>query len=113
MACQIGSPTQTGSGAVLANWYQMFSPVDYPYLWSLAYGTAQPPGPGTSNRFATIQGGQPADGHDHNQGGQSAYMQGFVDWFDASSPAPIQPTYRSPTRRWFAGLGRPLVRLGR
>jgi hypothetical protein len=131
-SCQLGNQSQAGSGAVLATYYQLYNGPNYPYTWQLAYGCGQPPGDGTSNaylgssaytvpanRFATTQGGLPADNHDHNGGptpNTSPALQGFRDWFEASSPLPVQPT---PTgrggrnRRWFAGLAQNAMRLGR
>ncbi len=109
-AMQQGCPTMVGGGATAACYYQLFDAAQFPDMWVLSRGVCQPPGPGTANSFATIQGGPPADGHDHNQTNRSTYFQGLVDFFSASSPA--QPTPVPRTRRWFAGLTRTGVRLG-
>ena len=131
-SCQLGNQSQAGTGAVLATYYQLYNNPNYPYTWQLAYGCGQPPGDGTANaylgsstytvsanRFATIQGGLPADNHDHNGGptpNTSPALQGLRDWFEASSPLPIQPTPTGRSRRkrrWFAGLGQNAMRPGR
>ena len=111
-AMQQGHPAVAGSGCTAANYYQVFDYPQYPDMWALANGTTMPPGPGTSNSYATIQGGQPADGRDHSQYNQSPYLQGLVDFFSGSSPTPVQPAAPPSTRRWFAGLSRSAVRLG-
>ena len=128
--CQQGCPTVPGGGSGLAMYYQMYETINvYNAMWVMAYGSPQPPGDGVAyayggaqqvswpaNKFATIQGGSvaaPPDGHDHNQYNSSPALQGWRDWFAAMGP--IQPT-PSPTpraRRWFAGLRRPVMRLGR
>jgi hypothetical protein len=119
-ALQQGSPIAPGSGFTAANYFQVFDSPQYGQMWVLSYDACQPPGLGASNAFATIQGGQPADGHDHNQYNQSPYFQGLVDFFSVSSPTPVQPVPTRRTRPWFnglspsaAGLSRPAVRMGR
>jgi hypothetical protein len=85
-ACQQGDPTLTGSGAVAACYYQLYSAPSFPFMWYTSLGVAEPPGDGTGNGFATIQGGQPADAHDHDRGGTAAYMQGLLDWSALAVP---------------------------
>jgi hypothetical protein len=113
LSCQIGSQVLANSGATLANYYQIY---DYPSsnsMWVLAYGGAQAPGNGSWNQFATIQGGYPADAHDHNQYNTSPALQGMLDWVDATSVLPVMPTSSARRRRWFSGLGQSVMRLGR
>jgi hypothetical protein len=136
--CQRGCPTLTGSGAVLANYYQMYNSENDSTMWVLAYGSPQPPGDGlrhaygngttyawpptgsAANQYATAQGGLPADAHSHMggpQGNASTALLGFRDWIDATGLVPPTPT-PTPTppprsRRWFGGLRRPIMRLGR
>lgn len=89
--CQQGDPTTPGSGASLACYYQAFCPTP---IWSLAQGVGQVAGPGTSNKYATYQGGFPADGHEHAggpAGNVSPLLQGLQDWGAAvagPTPAP-------------------------
>lgn len=120
-ACQLG-------GMTLFCFYQAWNGVDYTG-WALAYGTAQPAGDGLSwayegstrsavsaNRFATIQGGLPADGHDHNGGLSGNTAPGFLglrDWFDGSSPTPTPTPTSTRVRRWFSALGQGAMRAGR
>ncbi len=125
--CQQGCPTVPGGGAGLAMYYQMYDGVGtYGNMWVMAYGSHQPPGDGLAyayggeqqvswpaNKYATIQGGLPADGHDHNQYNSSPALQGWRDWFTAMGPIQPTPTPTPRPRRWFAGLRRPVTRPGR
>ena len=128
-SCQLGNQAMAGSGASLATYYQLYNNPSYPYSWVLAYGTGQPAGDGLAyaysgsrqyaispNQFATIQGGFPADNHDHNggmpMGNTSTALQGLRDWIEVASPLPVQPTPTVRRRRWFAGLGQNALRLG-
>lgn len=104
-ACQLGCQTVAGSGMTLAMYYQIYDAFNYPAMWLLSAGPAQPPGDGQSNQFATIQGGLPADGHDHGQYNEATGLQGMLDWVDASSLLPGQPVAASAKRRWFSGSG--------
>ena len=129
MGCQAGSQAVPGSGATLANYYQLYSDIAYGDRWVLCYGSAQLPGDGSSNRYATIQGGMPADGHDHNGGANAGWspavangnpigntspaLQGLIDWINASSIVPVQPVTSVRKRRWFSGLVQNAVRPGR
>jgi hypothetical protein len=125
--CQQGCPTVPGGGAGLAMYYQMYDSIGtYGQMWVMAYGSHQPPGDGLAyayggaqqsswpaNKYATIQGGLPADGHDHNQYNSSPALQGWRDWFAAMGPIQPTPSAAPRPRRWFAGLRRPVTRLGR
>jgi hypothetical protein len=128
--CQQGSPLVPGSGAVLSEYFELYY---QPYTggattWLLADGAQQLPGDGLGhayaggqtiavppNRYATIQGGYPADGHDHQQYNVSPGFQASRDWWDATSPAPTRPPVAAAARprRWYAGLTKPSARLGR
>ena len=109
--CQQGCPTFSGSGAALMMYYQLINPPSYPEMWTLAVGSQQLPGTGSGNTFATIQGGAPADGHAHYQADTSPALLAFQNWIGVSSPTP--PTTSSGGRRWFAGLRKPVMQLGR
>ncbi len=115
--CQTGCQT-VGPGAAGANYFSMYSVISYPNMWVLSNGDMQVPGAGTSNKFATPQGGVAFDGHDHLGGAspnQTTGLQGLIDWFGATAPVPISPTPTptpTSTRRWFSGLRRPVMRLG-
>ncbi|MHB1558863.1 MAG: hypothetical protein ACYC61_15530 [Isosphaeraceae bacterium] len=112
--CQTGCPT-AGSGSAAAVYYQMYNDLSVPpYEWCLSYGNRQAPGVGTTNRYASPQGGANFDGHDHNGGAtpnQATAMQGFINWFGATATVPGTPT-PTPTRKWFSGLRRPVMRVG-
>ena len=45
-ACQLGDQSMAGSGATLANYYQLYNSIAYASLWVLAYGSSQPAGDG-------------------------------------------------------------------
>ena len=123
-ACQQGCPTVPGGGCGLGVYYQMYNNISYPDIWEMAYGSSQPAGDGVSlvyggassfsfpaNKFATIQGGFPADGHDHNEFNAAPALMGWRDWNQAVAPPIPAPAARA--RRWFQGLRRPVLRLGR
>lgn len=113
--CQTGCPSY-GAGAAMVSYFSLYNSFDYPYFFLLAYGDIQSPGAGTSNRFATLQGGPDGDGHDHNAGtapNQATALQGFIDWYGATATVPVSPTPTpTSTRRWFPGLRRPVMRPG-
>jgi hypothetical protein len=112
---QQGCPTVANGGCVAANYYMLYAPPSYTSGWSMAYGQNVMPGSGASNQYATIQGGYPADYHDHSQINQPVQVQGMIDFASVSSPVPVQPTPVANRRRWYIGLSRcaARARLGR
>lgn len=97
--CQRGCQWMPGSGAEAACYFTAFTGPTYPQLWYLAAGVVQPPGDGLGNRFATAQGGPPADGKDHNggpSGNVSPALQAFRDAIEASASSPGARPVSSP-----------------
>jgi hypothetical protein len=125
-ACQLGCQTMAGSGATLANYYQLYAGTGYGQVWALSFSTAQAAGDGLGyayagntqvvvppNQYATAQGGLPADASNHvggAPGNTSPMLQGLRDWFDVSSPPVNITTPPGRRRRWFSGLGQSVVR---
>ena len=126
VACQQGNPTVVGGGSGLSVYYQMYDGFTYGNMWVMAYGTSQPPGDGVSYAYGgriSSRGRRTSSrpsraacrptGTTTTSTTRHRLLQGWRDWFNAVGP--IQPTPTPPprTRRWFAGLRRPVMRLGR
>jgi hypothetical protein len=104
ISCQNGDPTTPGGGCSAATAYQALDPPSLGWNWMMLCGTAQPVGYGLTNQYAMD------DGHSHYLTNQAPAMQALRDLNAITSPS---PTPVSPARRWFSGLRRPSIRLGR
>ena len=76
-AMQQGDQTVPNTGASAACYFSAYLPPTGGQDWKLAVSSSQPPGPGTSNLYATAQGGAPADGKDHNDVNTSPGLYGL------------------------------------
>jgi hypothetical protein len=102
LTVQQGNPQHPGSGAILMAYFQIYGFVQYPWMWVQALGSQQMPGDGSSNRFCTRQGGDPADGHDHTPENDSPMLGTFNRWIGWTSPMVETPGVESP--RWYTGM---------
>lgn len=100
---QRGHQSYAGTGLAFYTKYQLYNnavpPANLSDTWYTASGTGQPAGRGSSNAFATIQGGLPADNHDHMGGAAVAInggppvrnvspaLKAAGDWIAGSGPA--------------------------